>query len=95
MLTAVEFGLFTKLAGRQVTGAELGAELGLHPRGIADFFDSLVAVASDAAVMAWVWLIDPAVRLTVPEPTLTPELKVLPVPSNVVSAPTETAFASL
>jgi hypothetical protein len=44
LLTAVEFGLFTKLAGRQVTGAELGAELGLHPRGIADFFDSLVAM---------------------------------------------------
>lgn len=44
LLTAVEFGLFTKLAGRRVTGAELGAELQLHPRAIADFFDALVAM---------------------------------------------------
>lgn len=44
LLTAVEFGLFTKLAGRRLTGAELGAELRLHPRGIADFFDALVAM---------------------------------------------------
>jgi hypothetical protein len=40
----VEFGLFTKLAERRLTGADLGGELGLHPRGIADFFDSLVAM---------------------------------------------------
>src|SRR6187399_1509555 len=44
LLTAVEFGLFTRLADRQLTGAELGAELKLHPRGIADFLDSLVAM---------------------------------------------------
>lgn len=44
LLTAVEFGVFTKLAGRRLGGAELGAELGLHPRGIADFFDALVAM---------------------------------------------------
>jgi hypothetical protein len=44
LLTAVEFGLFSKLAGRQLTGEELGAELQLHPRAIADFFDSLVAM---------------------------------------------------
>src|SRR6185369_11745425 len=44
LLTAVEFGVFTKLAGRRLTGAELGAELKLHPRGIADFFDALVAM---------------------------------------------------
>jgi len=44
LLTAVEMGLFTKLAGRRLTGAELGAELNLHPRGIADFFDALVAM---------------------------------------------------
>jgi len=44
LLTAVEFGVFTQLAGRRLTGAELGAELKLHPRGIADFFDSLVAM---------------------------------------------------
>lgn len=44
LLTAVEFGLFTKLANRRLTGAELGAALNLHPRGIADFFDALVAM---------------------------------------------------
>lgn len=44
LLTAVEFGLFTKLADRRLTGEELGAELQLHPRAIADFFDALVAM---------------------------------------------------
>src|SRR5260221_2322261 len=44
LLTAVEFGVFTQLAHRRVTGAELGRELGLHPRGIGDFFDALVAM---------------------------------------------------
>lgn len=44
LLTAVEFGVFTRLGDRRMSGAELGAALGLHPRGIADFFDSLVAM---------------------------------------------------
>jgi hypothetical protein len=44
LLTAVEFGVFTTLGERRLTGAELGKELGLHPRGIADFFDALVAM---------------------------------------------------
>jgi len=44
LLTAVDFGVFTKIGNRQLTGAELGAELGLHPRGISDFFDALVAM---------------------------------------------------
>ena len=44
LLTAVEFGVFTKLADRRLTGEELGAELELHPRAIADFFDALVAM---------------------------------------------------
>ena len=44
LLTAVTFDLFTRLGQRRVTGAELGKELGLHPRGIADFFDALVAM---------------------------------------------------
>src|SRR5437773_8841581 len=39
LLTAVEMGVFTKLAHRQLTGAELGSQLGLHPRGVKDFFD--------------------------------------------------------
>jgi predicted O-methyltransferase YrrM len=44
LLTAVEFGVFTKLGQRRLSGAELGAELKLHPRAIADFFDALVAM---------------------------------------------------
>jgi precorrin-6B methylase 2 len=44
LLTAVEFGVFTRLGARRLTGAELGRELELHPRSIADFFDALVAM---------------------------------------------------
>ena len=44
LLTAVELELFTRLGKRRLTGAELGAELELHPRAIADFFDALVAL---------------------------------------------------
>jgi hypothetical protein len=44
LLTAVELGVFTGLANRRLTGAELGAELQFHPRAIADFFDALVAM---------------------------------------------------
>src|SRR4051812_32405126 len=44
LLTAVEFGLFTKLGAGRLSGAELGRELGLHPRGISDFLDALVAM---------------------------------------------------
>jgi hypothetical protein len=44
LLSAVEFGLFTKLGDCSLTAAELGAELQLHPRGTRDFFDALVAM---------------------------------------------------
>jgi hypothetical protein len=44
LLTAVEMQLFTVLGQRRLTGAQLGAELELHPRGIADFLDTLVAL---------------------------------------------------
>jgi predicted O-methyltransferase YrrM len=44
LLTAVDFDLFTKLGNRRITGTELGGELGLHPRGISDFLDALVAM---------------------------------------------------
>src|SRR4051812_45810526 len=44
LLTAVEFGVFTQLGERRLTGPELGSELQLHPRAFADFFDALVAM---------------------------------------------------
>ena len=44
LLTAVELELFTTLADDSATATQLGQELGLHPRGIYDFFDALVAL---------------------------------------------------
>ena len=44
LLTAVTFDLFTTLAQQRLTGAEIGKKLGLHPRGIADVLDALVAM---------------------------------------------------
>src|SRR2546427_12903774 len=44
LLTAVEFEVFTKLGNRRLTGAQMGAEVGLHRRAISDFFDALVAM---------------------------------------------------
>ncbi|CAG1019029.1 acetylserotonin O-methyltransferase [Burkholderiaceae bacterium] len=44
LLTAIELGVFTQLGQRGIRLRELGGELGLHPRGCADFFDALVAL---------------------------------------------------
>ncbi|GFE84109.1 methyltransferase/methylase [Steroidobacter agaridevorans] len=44
LLTAVELEVFTKLSDRSMTGEELGRALALHPRGIWDFLDALVAL---------------------------------------------------
>ena len=44
--TAVDLGLFAVLAAEPMTGEGLGRNLGLHPRGICDFFDALVALDS-------------------------------------------------
>jgi SAM-dependent methyltransferase len=44
LLTAVSFDLFTKLGQRRPTGAQIGKELSLHPRGVFDFLDALVAM---------------------------------------------------
>ncbi len=44
LLSAVELGLFSALGAGPKTGAELEAELGLHPRATADFLDTLVAL---------------------------------------------------
>jgi hypothetical protein len=44
LLSAIELGLFTLLADGALTADQIGARLGLHPRGTRDFFDSLVAM---------------------------------------------------
>jgi precorrin-6B methylase 2 len=44
LLSAVELGLFTELAKRPLTGAEIAATLGLNARAIPDFPDALVAL---------------------------------------------------
>jgi hypothetical protein len=44
LLTAAAFDLFTTLGHRRLRGAELGAQLNLHPRSIADFLDAIVAM---------------------------------------------------
>ena len=42
LLTAVEFDLFSTLGDGSMTAEQLGAALGVHPRGRFDFFDALV-----------------------------------------------------
>lgn len=44
LLTAVELDLFTTIGDKAMTASRLGDVLGLHPRGIYDFFDALVAL---------------------------------------------------
>ena len=44
LLSALELGVFTELAGGTATEEELRARLGLHARPAADFFDALVAL---------------------------------------------------
>jgi hypothetical protein len=44
LLTAVELGLFTKLADAPATADEIRQTLGLHPRGVSDFLDTLVSL---------------------------------------------------
>ena len=44
VLSAVELGLFTELGSESMTGEEVGRRLGLHPRAIYDFLDTLVAL---------------------------------------------------
>src|SRR5215475_15382051 len=44
LLTAVTFDLFSTLGKDRLTGAEIGKKLELHPRGVADFLDALVAM---------------------------------------------------
>ena len=44
VLSAVELELFTQLGAEAMTGEEIGERLGLHPRAIYDFLDTLVAL---------------------------------------------------
>lgn len=44
LLSAVELGLFTKLAQQPMTGDEIAAALQLNPRAVPDFPDALVAL---------------------------------------------------
>lgn len=44
LLAAVKLGVFSVLGAKAMTGVELGQALSLHPRGISDFFDALVAL---------------------------------------------------
>jgi len=44
LLSAIEIGLFTELAGGLLSASELTARLGLHPRSARDFFDALVSL---------------------------------------------------
>ncbi len=44
LLSAVKLEVFTALGQESLTGEELGSRLGLHERGIWDFFDTLVTL---------------------------------------------------
>jgi len=44
LLSALELQVFTALGAKAMTGAELQAALGLHPRANPDFFDTLLAL---------------------------------------------------
>jgi 2-polyprenyl-3-methyl-5-hydroxy-6-metoxy-1,4-benzoquinol methylase len=44
LLSAVELGVFTALSDKALTARQIQHELGLHPRGVADFLDTLVAL---------------------------------------------------
>jgi SAM-dependent methyltransferase len=44
LLSAVELELFSELGAGSMTGEEIGGRLGLHPRAVYDFLDTLVAL---------------------------------------------------
>jgi hypothetical protein len=44
LLSAIELGLFTELARGPLTADDVRERLGLHPRGVRDFLDALVAL---------------------------------------------------
>ena len=46
LLSAIELGLFTELAKKPLVADALRTRLGLHPRGLRDFLDALVALGT-------------------------------------------------
>jgi O-methyltransferase domain/Dimerisation domain len=44
LFSAIEFGLFTELAKEPLGAEEIQKRCGLHPRGVCDFLDTLVAL---------------------------------------------------
>jgi O-methyltransferase domain/Dimerisation domain len=44
LFSAIEFGLFTELAKGPMNAGEIQKRCGLHPRGVRDFLDTLVAL---------------------------------------------------
>jgi SAM-dependent methyltransferase len=44
LFSSIEFGLFTELAKESMDAAEIQKRCGLHPRGVRDFLDTLVAL---------------------------------------------------
>jgi O-methyltransferase domain/Dimerisation domain len=44
LFSAIEFGLFTELAKESMDAAEIQKRCGLHPRGVRDFLETLVAL---------------------------------------------------
>jgi 2-polyprenyl-3-methyl-5-hydroxy-6-metoxy-1,4-benzoquinol methylase len=44
LLSAVELGVFTALSNKALTARQLQQDLGLHPRGVTDLLDTLVAL---------------------------------------------------
>src|ERR1700730_5709969 len=44
LFSAIEFGLFSYLAKESLDAAEIQKRCGLHPRGVRDFLDTLVAL---------------------------------------------------
>src|SRR5262245_1087265 len=44
LFSAIEFGIFTELAKGSLSAEEIQRRCGLHPRGVHDFLDTLVAL---------------------------------------------------
>ena len=66
LMTAVEMGVFSLLAGQALTASELENRLALHPRATADFLDALVALKlldKDRDAVEWTYRNSPEASL--------------------------------